>query len=79
MDYFKLVFNNIKILSCGCGRKKEDHTEEAKLNANKEPFKSLKQWTVDACTENGDITDAFGDMLFLGGNDQIAKVGLKSC
>ena len=34
---------------------------------------------MDACTENGDITDAFGDMLFLGGNDQIAKVGLKSC
>ena len=59
---------------CGCGRSLNVHNKEVQAKYELEKSVSQDDWKPDKCTADDGITDAYGDMLFLTGNNNRSKV-----
>ena len=65
----------VHIIRCGCGRAFTIHDQDVQKRYKAERDEPMKEeWSVKNCTREDDLTDAYGDMLFLTGNDSRSKV-----
>ena len=53
---------------CGCGKLKENHSDMAIIESD-EP---IKKWDANICTEEVELTDAYGDIKF-NNQDNLSK------
>jgi hypothetical protein len=74
-DLFQTLFS-IFYSRCGCGRPKDKHTKEAIENFQKAvDSNSLpNKWDYSLHTVQDDLTDAYGDIKFLGVKNKNSKV-----
>ncbi len=60
---------------CLCGLSKNEHNEDAFEKLSTDSINNDKKWSVENCTTDDELTDAFGEIKFNLYNENVASVG----